>query len=170
MNRDPLDLLEKPDVPSASGGTWTTLILGLLIGIAGFAIYERFKDAPDDRQDDRQEQQDKDKDKGKDKDKDQVAATGSWVLVIEETGDRARYPHLAKIQNDLDFWDSLKARGIEWTWYDSDSPNISEYLPDAKAAGLPALLVVSPTGKVLAAKSVPPTVDAVREIINEVLK
>jgi hypothetical protein len=91
---------------------------------------------------------------------------GSWVLIVEETADRSKFPWLATVIADVAFWDSLTAQGINWRLYDDDSPDAAAYAPDALAAGLPALLVVSPAGRVRVAKSCPPTTAAIAELLG----
>lgn len=92
---------------------------------------------------------------------------GSWVLIVEETEDRAKlFPWMATVQADGYFWNGLKSQGINWQFYDVDSDSILAYKPDALAAGLPALLVVSPAGRVRIAKSCPPTTSAIAELLG----
>jgi hypothetical protein len=91
---------------------------------------------------------------------------GSWVLIVEETADRSKFPWLATVIADADFWDGLKSQGINWQFYDIDSDSVAAYTPDALAAGLPALLVVSPAGRVRIAKSCPPTTTAIAELLG----
>jgi len=91
---------------------------------------------------------------------------GSFVIVVEETASRKNFPFLATIQADRDYWDGLKASGINWGFYDQDSPAVASYESDIKAAGLPALLVISPKGKVRLAKSCPPTTDAIQDALK----
>ena len=91
---------------------------------------------------------------------------GSHVLVVEETELRKNFPHIATIQSDRDYWDNLKASGINWHFYDSHSPSVASYEADIKAAGLPALLVVSPAGRVLLSKSLPPTTESIDEALR----
>lgn len=93
---------------------------------------------------------------------------GSWVLIVEESADRSKFPWLASVIADTAFWDGLKASEINWQIYDDDSPSVAAYLPDALAAGLPALLVVSPMGRVRVAKSCPPTTAAIKELLGGV--
>lgn len=90
----------------------------------------------------------------------------SWVLIVEETADRAKFPWLATVIADAEFWEGLKAKGINWQLYDDDSPSVAAYLPDAIAAGLPALLVVSPAGRVRLSKSCPPTTAAISDLLG----
>lgn len=91
---------------------------------------------------------------------------GSHVLVVEETELRKNFPHIATIQSDRDYWDKLKASGINWHFYDSQSPSVASYADDIKAAGLPALLVISPAGRVLLSKSLPPTTESIDEALR----
>jgi hypothetical protein len=91
---------------------------------------------------------------------------GSHVLVVEETELRKNFPHIATIQSDRDYWDKLKASGINWHFYDSHSPSVASYEADIKAAGLPALLVISPAGRVLLSKSLPPTTESIDEALR----
>lgn len=91
---------------------------------------------------------------------------GSWVLVVEETEKRPNFPWIATIQSDAAFWDGIKASGIFWQFYDIESDSVAAYRPDALAAGLPALLVISPAGRVRLAKSCPPTTAAISEALG----
>jgi hypothetical protein len=108
----------------------------------------------------------------RDDDQEQVDPTpaklekGSHVLVVEETELRKNFPHIATIQSDRDYWDKLKASGINWHFYDSHSPSVASYEADIKAAGLPALLVISPAGRVLLSKSLPPTTESIDEALR----
>lgn len=93
---------------------------------------------------------------------------GSHVIMVEETASRKNFPHVATIQADRDYWDKLKASGINWGFYDQDSPSVASYESDIKAAGLPALLVISPAGRVRLAKSLPPTTESIDETLRSI--
>jgi hypothetical protein len=111
------------------------------------------------RDDDRQEQVDP---------KPAKLEKGSHVIVVEETGDRKKFPFIATLQSDRAYWDALKASGINWGFYDADSPSVESYEADIKAAGLPTLLVISPAGRVLLSKSLPPTTESIDEALRSI--
>lgn len=96
-----------------------------------------------------------------------ASADVAWILVIEETASRT--PAQGKVLTDAAFWLGLKARGIEWRHYDKDAPGLAakHYLdyedqaidlasPDAPpTAGLPFVLFLDKTGKVIRAFKLP---------------
>ena len=89
-----------------------------------------------------------------------------WVVVVEETGDRVRFPHLATVLGNEDYWNAWEERGVQMRPYDADSPDAKPYLEAAKAAGLPAILLIGEGGKVLKAKSMPASVAGVTELLT----
>jgi hypothetical protein len=91
---------------------------------------------------------------------------GSHVIVVEETELRKNFPFVAAIESDRDYWDKLKADGINWRFYDSQDDAVQSYKDDFTSAGLPALLVISPAGRVLFSKSLPPTTDSIDEALR----
>lgn len=100
-----------------------------------------------------------------------IPAKGSFVFVLEETADRKNYPHVAKLNADLDLWSGLEARGVSLNhFYDIDSKNVASFKADAEKAGLPALMVVSPAGKVVLAVRCPETREGVIEAVNKVVQ
>jgi hypothetical protein len=95
-----------------------------------------------------------------------VDIPGSWVVVVEETSERS--PAVARVQADSAYWDSLEGRGLKWRFYDVDSPDAASYVKPAKEAGIPALVVVAPEGRLLAAKPIPATTEGIDAIVKEV--
>ncbi len=93
---------------------------------------------------------------------------GSWIAIVEETSDRAKFPWLASIITDRDYWDGLKSKGLNWALYDIDSPSVKSYREEAEKVGLPALFVISPAGKVRLAKSCPPTTQSIDELLGSI--
>lgn len=78
---------------------------------------------------------------------------GSWVVLVEETQERSS--DTAKLLSDGQWMESLKARQLKFRAYDDDQPESATYVPIANAAGLPAVVVVSPEGVVLASFKLP---------------
>ena len=72
-----------------------------------------------------------------------------WLIVVEETADRT--PELAAVLNDLAYWQGLRSKDVQFRFYDKDAhdPAAKSHLPAATKVGLPALLVVDKSGKVL---------------------
>lgn len=70
-----------------------------------------------------------------------------YLVVIEETSKRT--PEQAAVLNDAAFWRGLAARDVKWRLYDQDSPDLPGlgYLPDARLAGIPAVMVYDARGK-----------------------
>lgn len=91
---------------------------------------------------------------------------GSHVIVVEETEDRIKFPFISTIQSDRAYWDALKAREINWGFYDAQASEVESYKADFTEVGLPALLVISPAGRVLFKKSLPPTTDSIDEALR----
>jgi len=140
---------------TASSGLW--LLFAVIAAFGLMHHLDRFEQSTPD--DDKREQVEPKPDIGK-------IEKGSFVIVVEETASRKNFPFLATIQSDRDYWDGLKASGINWGFYDQDSPAVASYESDIKAAGLPALLVITPKGKVRLAKSCPPTTDAIQDALK----
>ena len=65
---------------------------------------------------------------------------GSWVVVIEQTEQRT--PEQATLMRNTPYWDSLKARGLNWRHYDYDSDDAKDYRETAKEVGMPAVAIV----------------------------
>jgi hypothetical protein len=90
--------------------------------------------------------------------------------MVEETEDRYKFPHLASLQASKTYWDGLSAKGVQTMWYDIHAKELGDYKNDALSIGLPAMLIVSPSGHVLKVKSIPPTTTGVDDILKEVFK
>ena len=89
---------------------------------------------------------------------------GAWVVIVEETSERN--PAVARVMADGEYWRGLEKRGVQWRFYDIDSPDAKSYAAAAKREGLPALLILGPDGKVLEATGLPATVDGIDEIVK----
>lgn len=160
MTDDPLGLfrdgppqLTAPPKASAGGGASNWLILLVLLLASGFFLWDRF--APDgDRHQDQQQQNQT------------ISQQVKSIILIEETGDRVKFPHIASLLNDSQFWDGLQAKGVPMRPYESDSADAAPYLAAAEAVGLPALLLVGENKQVLLAKPVPPTRDGVTQMLQ----
>lgn len=98
---------------------------------------------------------------------DSTPIEGAWVLVVEETGDRS--PAVARIAAEGEYWRGLEARGVQWRFYDVDSVNAKSYAEPAKRAGLPALLILGPQGKVLQAAKLPESTEAIDALVKKVV-
>lgn len=81
----------------------------------------------------------------------------AWVVIVEETAQRT--PAAAKVLNDLAYWQVLKARGVNWRFYDKDAQEAKERNYDrfATETGLPAVLLLAADGERLAAFPLPAT-------------
>lgn len=90
---------------------------------------------------------------------------GAWVLIIESA--ETRTPDLVKLQADP-YWGTLEARGLKHRFYDNESPDAKSFKATAEEAGLPALVVTSKDGDLLAAKPCPATSEGVDAIVKEV--
>lgn len=89
---------------------------------------------------------------------------GSWLVFVEETNDRSQLPFLASIQADKAWETKLRSAGLNVGWYDVDDVAIKAWKAKSLETGLPALLVVSPGGRIVASMRVPMTaadIDAV---------
>jgi hypothetical protein len=94
-----------------------------------------------------------------------VKQAGAWVIVVEET--ESRSIETAKIFNAADFWKSLESRSLKWRWYDPQSPNAEQYKNDLTNIDLPAILIQTKEGKVIAKQSLPKTLDEVDAVIKK---
>lgn len=77
---------------------------------------------------------------------------GSWVIVIEESSERS--PALARLITS-DYQAELAARQLRWRIYDIDQDAARPYAQHAQKAGLPAVLVVGTTGRLLDSFTLP---------------
>jgi len=99
-----------------------------------------------------------------------VDMKGHFVVLIEETEDRYKYPYLINIISAKGYWDGLEKRGLLFMPYDRDNKDVAAYRADAEAVGLPAILIVSPKGVVLKAKQCPPTTTGIDDMLKESFK
>lgn len=83
------------------------------------------------------------------------AKSVSWVVVIEETADRT--PAQAKVLADLKWWQSLETRNIKWRHYDEDSDDAEVYKDTIRSLKLPAVVLLSKDGQVIAKFELPST-------------
>ena len=90
---------------------------------------------------------------------------GSWVVLVEETAERTS--DVAKFMADGAWFESLKSRQLKFRAYDDDQPEAASYVPVAEAAGIPAVVVVSPEGKVLSSFAFPAEREALDRRIKE---
>ena len=98
-------------------------------------------------------------------------AASVWTIIIEESSERTA--PIAKVMNDLAYWQSLKAKGHFWRFYDKDSPEAKAkgYADKAAAVGLPAVLILdAKTGGILKAFKLPATTAEIDVAIKEVTK
>ena len=89
---------------------------------------------------------------------------GSWVVLVEETAERTS--DVTKFMADGAWFETLKSRQLKFRAYDDDQPEAASYVPVAEAAGIPAVVVVSPEGKVLSSFAFP----AEREVLDRRIK
>ena len=94
-----------------------------------------------------------------------VDVEGAWVVVVEETAERS--PSVARVQSDSQYWKGLETRGLKWRFYDVDAPDAASYAKPAREAGIPALVIADPEGKLLAAKPIPATTEGIDALVRE---
>ena len=144
-------------MPNIDFGKWVPWLL--LLVVVGFYTFGGGGNVPDgDKDQDRQEQYD---------------AAGSAVIIVYEQGDLDKYPYVATLQAQADYWDKLKANGVYWHFYDDEAEEIETYRSDALAAGLPALMVIKAVdgkGKVLRAVKCPETTPEIDKVLAETFK
>lgn len=90
---------------------------------------------------------------------------GSWVVLVEETAERTS--DVAKFMADGAWFESLKTRQLKFRAYDDDQPEAASYVPLSEAAGIPAVVIVSPEGQVLASFAFPAERDVLDRRIKE---
>lgn len=97
-----------------------------------------------------------------------------WIIIVEETS--ARTPDIARVVNDVVFWNAVKARGHDVRFYDVSSAEAKQYGYDRRATsgpGLPALILYDKkanNGMPLKAVRLPPTTALVDIEIKAVSK
>ena len=91
----------------------------------------------------------------------------AWVVVVEESGERTAAT--AKVLGDLAYWQGLKAKGIDWRFYDKDSPDAKVRNFDTFAAevGVPAVLFLASDGKKVGGFKLPATVSDIDAKLKE---
>lgn len=95
-----------------------------------------------------------------------VDIPGAWVLLIEETGDRS--VATAAIANASAYWDGLKSRQLNYRFYDYDQKEAESYRSHVdKVGGVPALVVLNPTGKMLLARKLPANITELDKAVKE---
>lgn len=75
-----------------------------------------------------------------------VISKVAWIVVVEES--TARTAEIVKVLGDKTYWDRLKAGGINWVFYDKDSPDLKMYNYDKMIVGvkLPACILMDKAG------------------------
>lgn len=94
-----------------------------------------------------------------------VIERGSWILIVDESDDRYKYPHYASLQANAVWNKRIKDRGLEIGWYDRDANEVKSWRAEAEKTGLPAIMVIDPKGKVVRAKTLPPSEALVDEFL-----
>jgi len=163
MTRNPFGLAKPENTAPQPASTetspaWLPLIVGVVVGVAFLLGYQRF--APDVIPDDgdRQEQVEP---------SGTVEAKTKKILIVEETGDSVRFPHVSTLKMQDDYWDQLETRGIYMRPYETDSQDLaSELRQAAEGVGLPAILFLGEGDKVIIGKTVPATTQGVDEILG----
>lgn len=164
MTRNPfgINVSEQAEAPTGKPreSGWQSLLVGALLGAAVLLFIQRVAPVPDaDR--DRQEQVDPSS---------TVAAKTKKIVIVDETGDSVRFPHVATLKMQDDYWDALETRGIAMRPYERDSGDLSAALRTAaESVGLPAILFLDASDKVIAGKTVPASTQGVDEILESKL-
>jgi hypothetical protein len=92
-----------------------------------------------------------------------VLDEGAWIIVVEETAQRS--PEVAKVFAAADFWDGLKARGLNWRAYDDDAPEAAKYVEKVKDR--PGVLITDKAGKVVRAGPLPTPIEKLDSLVKE---
>ena len=94
----------------------------------------------------------------------------AWAIVVEETSQRTA--DTAKVLGDLAYWQSLKAKGVDWRFYDKDSPDAKLRNFDTFGAevGLPAVLFLAADGKKVGGFKLPKTTAEIDAKMKEIGK
>jgi hypothetical protein len=96
-----------------------------------------------------------------------------WCIVIEESADRVLNPKVVGVYADKGLRDTLKAAGVQWRLADKDavdetgnpSPDVQTWA--RRATKLPALFLVSESGRVMFEGPCPDTVDGFRAVLKD---
>ncbi len=157
MDHDPYNLFPQQTQAKTKSNN---LLLGIVIGVALTLLW--FKAFPNGipdgfeyRDQDRQEQNDN-----------ELNGDIQTLIIVEETGDRRRFPHLAILINDDKFWDELESQGVKMRLYEIDSPSAVPFRDAAKEAGLPAILGLDANKKILKSKTIPPSKDGILDFLR----
>lgn len=97
---------------------------------------------------------------------DPAKTLGSWVLLLEETA--ARTPEITRVVVNETFWSGLDGRGLKYRLIDRDASAFTPYQSLVNEVGLPCILILAPTGEVLAKEPLPATTDDLDAIVRKV--
>lgn len=88
---------------------------------------------------------------------------GALIIVVEETAERDKFPHLATLQKDVKFWDGLGARGYKYAWLDAEMKQVAPYKSHWEKVGLPAVIAIMPDGSVPLVIPCPPSSETLNQ-------
>lgn len=88
----------------------------------------------------------------------------AWVVIVEESSERSK--ETALLLQDWDWRQSLQERDINLRVYDVDQPDASSYA--ALNLQLPAIVFVTPEGKVVSTAKLPQDKKGVESLIQKV--
>ena len=91
---------------------------------------------------------------------------GALLIVVEETANRDKFPHLSTLQKDVKFWDALPARGYKYAWLDAEMKQIQPYKSHWEKVGLPCLLAIMPDATVPLAVPCPPSTETINQYLE----
>lgn len=91
---------------------------------------------------------------------------GSAVLIFEESAQRTNAT--AVLIANATYWQTVIRRGMGWRIYDIDAAAAANYADRIRAIGLPALVIIDETGKVLYADRLDPRPAAIDQAIGQV--
>ena len=90
---------------------------------------------------------------------------GSWIIIVEERSERSDI--VAEMLSDADFMASISARRLKFRLYDQDDPDGRSFREATGGMPRPTLLIVDPSGIVLAMEAMPETMEAIDGAIKE---
>lgn len=90
---------------------------------------------------------------------------GSFITFIEESTGRPRETEMIAMMNDVAWRQKIIDAGFKVGWYDVDSDDVKGWASKAKEVGLPAIVIVSPGGKLVKAMKAPKTTAEVDAVI-----
>ena len=90
----------------------------------------------------------------------------AWVIIVEETDQRT--PEVSTILGNDEMWSRIVAKGAKWRIYDINSPNAkrNNYDVPAKELGIPAVLLLDNSGKILSKFKLPKTSTELEDLIK----